>query len=581
MLNLQNGVARCSHACRPGVRRLVWAWVAIMLAIAPRCPADARRILLDGQFDDWTHAFATTDPIGDVPANGAAVDFVSLRAANDERSLLLEITLTQPRLLQDLNNITLYLDTDLDRATGLAEGDMGAELIWRFGQRVGTNYSSSGAQTVVISDLNLRPAPAVTSARFEMAIPRDLVLFGTPLFTTNAVRLSLRGNGTAGDRIPDTGSIQVQFRDDPLPILPLIPVEKVKSPAFRVVTWNTADAGIFDPARQDQFRRILQALQPDILVLQEMGGLGAGTSRESARELVASWLTHAPVWNVATNGNSRDSVILSRYPILDWRNVFGDGTFSSTAALLDTRAEIGRETLVVAAHLSCCNDDASRDSQVGQIASFIQDARTPGGNFTVAYQTPMILLGDFNLVGKAEQLARLLEGPLVQNTRQAPDWDRTPIALLAARHNAVPDTYTWRANLPGVRFYPSQLDYMLYTDSVLRPLRQFVFHTESLPAAQLVALNLEINDVFAASDHAPVVADFSLAGPILQIERSTAATKLTVSWAPGSMFQIQRSDNLIDWHDLASKVLASGMPTVLVDSEAGIRPSRFYRAIGW
>jgi endonuclease/exonuclease/phosphatase family metal-dependent hydrolase len=567
-----------------GNSKIGWNWLScqqlalvttvVTLLANPSCVlGESRRIILDGAFDDWSQAAAITDQIGDVPAGGANVDFVTLRSANDERNLFFALEFTQPLLLQDLNAITLYLDTDLDSATGLQEGDRGADIIWRFGQRVGTNYTASGPQMIVVGDLNLRPAPTVTSARFEMAIPLDLALFGERIFTKNAVRVLLRGNGAAGDRIPDTDSLIVRFSDDPLPPAAIRPVEKAAPTAIRVVTWNTLDAGVFDLARQERFRGVLQALRPDVLSLQEM----SEQSREAARGLIAAWLLYSPTWNVVANGSAKDSVILSRYPVLGWWNA--SGSVDCTGALLDTTESIGHPTLVIAAHLSCCANDSARNRETGIIAAFIQDARIPGGRFTIPERTPIVLMGDFNLVGKAEQLTTLLEGRFVQGVRQAPDWDGSALAELVAQHNAAPETYTWRATLPGIRFYPGRLDYILYTDSVISPLRGFVFQTDSLPTERLAALNLNADDVFQASDHAPVVADFVLAAPRLKIEKTSAPPQLTIFTAPDRLFQVQHSSDLIQWENLLPPILSLGPSTNVADPQSDRAPRRFYRAV--
>jgi endonuclease/exonuclease/phosphatase family metal-dependent hydrolase len=116
----------------------------------------------------------------------------------------------------------------------------------------------------------------------------------------------------------------------------------------------------------------------------------------------------------------------------------------------------------------------------------------------------VIVAGDMNLVGWSRQLDLLVDGP----PGAPPDGDGTALADAFPRHLGGADTYTWR-NDHGA-FPPGRLDFILYGDSVLELHRRFVLWTPDLDAESLAALGLEAGDTARASDHLPVVADFSL-----------------------------------------------------------------------
>ena len=57
-------------------------------------------------------------------------------------------------------------------------------------------------------------------------------------------------------------------------------------------------------------------------------------------------------------------------------------------------------------------------------------------------------------------------------------------------------------------FGPSRLDYVIYTDSVLSPVKSFVLATDSMDPKTLKRHGLKRGDTVEASDHYPVTVDF-------------------------------------------------------------------------
>ena len=87
------------------------------------------------------------------------------------------------------------------------------------------------------------------------------------------------------------------------------------------------------------------------------------------------------------------------------------------------------DLLFTAAHLHCCTAYANRQNEADEYVQFVQDAKSPGGNITLPYGTPMVYAGDLNSVGYAQQLITLLTGDIQNNATYGPDgamdWDGT------------------------------------------------------------------------------------------------------------------------------------------------------------
>ena len=57
---------------------------------------------------------------------------------------------------------------------------------------------------------------------------------------------------------------------------------------------------------------------------------------------------------------------------------------------------------------------------------------------------------------------------------------------------------------------PGKLDYIIYSDSVIKPGNHFVLFTPEMSADSLAHYGLKSRDVVQASDHLPVLGDFIL-----------------------------------------------------------------------
>jgi autotransporter-associated beta strand protein len=296
-----------------------------------------------------------------------------------------------------------------------------------------------------------------------------------------------------------------------------------RSPSdVRVVTFNVLWDSIFsrvNATRAEGFSRLAAALAPDVWAFQE---LWYGNPSSTETELKSLLDTIQPIqggWNVFKSGAL---AIASRWPITErTSNISPVGAKPVMAAFVDLPdAEFPVDLYLMNAHFKCCGGfDYLRQRDSDAIVSWMRDARTPGGEVELPYATPMVVLGDLNIVGGPQPLSTLVTGDIQDNSRygadSAPDWDGSVKTVLDATHNGVAgaDTYTWRNDLD--RFAPGRLDYMVYTDSVLTPTKGFVLNTAAMSETDLAATGLQpFDSVYDGTtgfyDHLPVVMDFQI-----------------------------------------------------------------------
>ncbi|HDZ12949.1 MAG TPA: hypothetical protein ENH53_12150, partial [Bacteroidetes bacterium] len=463
--------------------------------------AQAHRIIIDGQFSDWqTLSPIYTDSKND--QQSGTIDFGRLWVANDSRYLFLRIEVGAEINLQNNNEITLYLDTDNNSNTGTQINGIGADLQWSFGKRQGLAVVGGSSLTIHHENLGLVTAPTVTSAQFEIALDRTLTFDGNSLFPDDTLRVLFKDAG--GDELPNAGVIlSYVIRHDSLPPLPVLTIRKSPVADFRVLTYNVLRDGLFEVNRVNSFKRILQAVQPDIIGFEEMYNHSAAQTADQVASLLP--LPNGKQW--FAEKVDPDVIAVSRFPILSSFVINGNGAF-----LLDLSAIGKKKMLLIVAHPPCCGKDEQRQQEIDALMAFIRNAEAPGGELTLEKNTPILIIGDMNLVGKAQQLTTLLTGEIVNHSEFGssfhPDWDGTSLSDLHPRHTNLPMTFTWYDLKSS--FSPGRLDYMIYTDSVLQPENHFVLFTPEMSPDSLTVYGLDAGDATNASDHLPVVSDFKI-----------------------------------------------------------------------
>jgi len=459
-------------------------------------------IVIDSSFDDWADVPVIYSSPSGTGAQGQ-IDFGQLQIANDQQFLFLRVELGKEIILQESNNLQLLIDTDSNSSTGTSFNGIGADLIWSFGQRSGLRQQPGQSTTIFHSNIRLRSAPTVSSSVFEFSIDRTVQINGSALFPSSSIRVLLR-DGTGGDRIPLSGHIVQYTFQAGSSTVDATPFERASSQDLRLLSWNVRNDGLWNSTQAPRFRRILTAIQPDIINFQEIYGHNAAETAS----LVSSWLPLAPpgVWY---SSGSSDRETLSRYPILGSWSVAGNNVM-----LIDTSAKFGAPSLIVNLHLPCCDNNSGRQSQIDQLLAFLREAKLPGGVLSLSPNTPMIITGDLNLVTFASQLSSLLNGQIVNQASHGPsfepDWDGQPFVNLISRHSDKRMAYTWRNDSSS--YAPGLLDFHIYTGSMLHVPRHFIVNTEAMSGARLSANGLQWNDSWA-SDHYAFVADYRIDSP--------------------------------------------------------------------
>jgi endonuclease/exonuclease/phosphatase family metal-dependent hydrolase len=458
-------------------------------------------ITIDGQFQDWDNveiAYADEDGTWDA-------DFANVKITYDMEFLYIYFSFHNGEfLMQDWNTFHLYIDADNDPATGLEFNGIGAELDWTFGLRQGVFYTSGGMTDIWQNDITLRIGPTITSSEFEIALARN-----SDIMTLNGSQEMIEGKIVIAEAPPnsdvvpnESGGISFTIGEDAVPLPEPIPLVRRHEDDIRVLTYNTLWDGILEADRQPKFKRIIQALDPDVIALQEH------TDGDQIDDIIQSWFPQE-TWHASwTYG---DLVVLSRFPILNDANLISSGR--TMCALLDTENELGKKLLIINSHLSCCANNDGRQQQVDEFASVWRNwISNSDGPFNLESETPFVHVGDFNFVGYRQQVETLRIGDIANENEYgddfSPDWDASNIVDLFSRHTHKRMGYTWRSD--GSSFNPGKLDYIFYSDATIDTGKHYILNTLALDDEALAGYGLVWDDTQEASDHLPRVFDISL-----------------------------------------------------------------------
>ncbi|NOX59855.1 MAG: hypothetical protein GXP29_13500 [Planctomycetes bacterium] len=295
-------------------------------------------------------------------------------------------------------------------------------------------------------------------------------------------------------------------RDDPLDV--------------RIVTYNHNRNFIDDSNTDAEFNRILIALDPDIICFQEFP---SGISVSDIENRMDGILPTAGGWQVHFGlfAGIR-TVLVSRFPLTIRRTdtIPASSTRGVTIALADLPdADYSRDVYLLGVHLKCCgnaggSEDQKRQDSADAIANWLGDARgvarASGNNIVLPTDTPMVVLGDFNMVGGPQPEDTITTGNIqdegMYGVDVSGDWDVSDITNLMPADPFTGDTFTWQGS---GQFAPSALDRIFYTDSIITVANSFILNTNTMTGSALAAAGLQSGDTLASnsSDHLPVVVD--------------------------------------------------------------------------
>jgi len=300
-------------------------------------------------------------------------------------------------------------------------------------------------------------------------------------------------------------------------------LSKPTTKAVRVLTWNVYHNSIVPPdnqapdvagaGRPAQFARVLRALQPDVVCLQEVT---APPRRSAALVDQILPLQNGRTWQAHS---AVDTVILSRYELGARGGGYvedGDVRRGHAIAVIDSPTT---DLYMMCAHFQSSDgpkEIALRQQHAALVVRTIREARAGGGAVPLRARTPFIILGDFNAIpGGAAFVDAIVSGndpPTPAKRADGLDWDRSALTDAQPRHNGSrSEVYTWRNDLEP--FPPGALDRILYSDSVLASVNQFVLDTTEMSEAELTGVGLRASDVMrdpnaGIYDHFPLVIDF-------------------------------------------------------------------------
>lgn len=295
----------------------------------------------------------------------------------------------------------------------------------------------------------------------------------------------------------------------------------------RIMAYNTQGRFIADSSADAAFNRIFTAIQPDLISLEEI------PSSVSAATMAARFNSIMPIggagWQIHFGllGGTRNA-IASRYPLTLKRTdtIPASSTRGVTIALADLpNASYPVDVYLLGVHLKCCgspggSEDGNRQRSADAIANWLGDARgvarPSGENIALPVNTPIIILGDFNLVGGPQPETTLLTGDIQDNATFGADvkgdWDVTNLTNLNPLDPFTGNNFTWQGN---TNFPPSALDRFMTADSAFNAVNKFILNTNTMTPAARAAAGLQPGDTLetTTSDHLPIVVDLRITNP--------------------------------------------------------------------
>lgn len=433
---------------------------------------------LDGLYPEWSPAdLIATDPAGD---NTGAFDVRNIYAASRGSRLFLRFDTGSVRNLQSGNSSdgTLRVQITMPASRALTI-DLRSRTLWS---------DNNTGQTVPWSAVGYSTAPTFADDEFELSV--DLAMFGVGVGSAITINFSQDDSLAAAAPYTMSAAAVPPARR---------PASRAAGTTFRVASVNTEQTGLLNSTRRPPLLRLCDAVDADIYCFQEEYSSSASqvdtylTSIDPMED-GADWIIH----------KNNDCAIASRSPLL----ALPSPNTATAGAVIDL-PEPGPDDAVVvfSIHPKCCgyigsSEDVQRTSQMNGLISTLNSLRSGalGASFEPYRNAPVIIIGDWNLVGSRTPLDLVLD-PLGPDLSEA-----LPANLIGE------DVMTWRGggSSPG-SFTPGRLDLIAYGPVAgLSHQGSFVLDSQLLNAAELASLGLQSVDS-TATDHNMLVGDFTFA----------------------------------------------------------------------
>jgi endonuclease/exonuclease/phosphatase family metal-dependent hydrolase len=302
---------------------------------------------------------------------------------------------------------------------------------------------------------------------------------------------------------------------DPAPVL-----DPLRKPAgsFRVMVWNVAG---MRRVAEGRYVRMFRAVDPDVVMLDEVSP--RRTEAELARWLSESTAAGPESWQVVLGQSDaqRSAIGLRRGPLDRVLGFvpFGPNFLASLTAGLEPATSqwmfrqnleesgvpvtsavgtIGGRTVAFTVVDLASGGAAGTAADTQRIMEAVSIRAAVADALSTRRPDAVLVGGDFNLVGSRRPLDALA---------RALDRDGSALSPVEALRLDGRSNATWRP-LFGARFTPGRLDWLLYSDSTLDPVRSFVLNVWDLSPYWQKRHELTSEDSDQTSDHMPIVADF-------------------------------------------------------------------------
>ncbi len=425
----------------------------------------------DGELTDWLFASpVATDPSGDSTDN---FDLTALYLANEGSRLFLHFDTSIERNLQSGSSS----DGDLIISITLPSSD-----VLTLDLRDRNAWLGFPANTQDWVSLGWTTAPTYASDLFEAEI--DLGVVGVSQGDTITVAFSGSDSFDSGPvAYTMTGAAVTPLRRSP---------GQWPNTSFRVASINTEFGGLIGGISQIALKRMIDGIDAHVYCFQEEWDNNANDIDALFDDLDP--LGDGADWTAYQNSGE---VIVARGTITPLNEL------SSRYAAAIVEPIAGKPVLVLSAHLKCCgyinsSEDAQRISQAHSMAQTIASVRNapPGSPLEPFKDVPVVVVGDYNLVGSEDPVS-ILTDPL------GPDLRRWTLPHLIGE-----SITTWRD--AGSSFWPGTLDVLTHSKDLVRR-NGFVLDTETLDATEASDLGVLQLDSLLASDHLMLVSDFGIA----------------------------------------------------------------------
>jgi endonuclease/exonuclease/phosphatase family metal-dependent hydrolase len=452
---------------------LILAFAPLLAACAP-ARAEPRA---DGVFNEWDASHLLAPEAGGV---AGAFNTTAVYATSRGSVLFLRFDTGVVLNLQAGQAFDGFPVLTIDR---LDDGQRSPLLEIDFRNRSVERVDGGGFASWRSLDLEILP----TFAADEYELTLDLATLGVGVGDEIAITL---GDGSPGE---DAAAFTLA---EPSASLPERSADRGPRTDLRVASLNTLRTGTLDFFQADRLARLLDAVDPDVICLQEEYNSSAAQVRAFVEQ--ADPREDGAAWNVTKNN---DCVVASPHPLVP----IPENSSKYAAAIVEAPSGA---VAVFTNHPKCCghigsSEDAQRIGEMNDLIAVIDALRTGalGAALVPHADAPVVLIGDWNLVGSRVPLD-LVEDPAGPALRE--------VYLEPLAGNSVA---TWRGGSSGPgSFMPGRLDLLAVQRAGLEVRSAFVLDSARLSGPTLATLGLQPNDS-DGSDHLLLVADLEILCP--------------------------------------------------------------------